>query len=609
MLQAMLELFTTKQKAEAMLASPIIEIIFIELFILFIVTLIVHFSLYFKIRQTRNYVKETNRMDIDPLLSIKTEFDARQAKESMKVETFVQEKFSNWRMFQIPVVSLIKMVQMTISVFILLGVLGTFIGLTISLSSVNPVGDQIVENIAGVLSGIDVAFYTSIVGMSFSLIMTVLIRVLNTEYMVTDLMLIVESHLESHELHGMNKMIEVSEVIHGSIENLQATNEKSLQSIVESFHGFKDYTSGLQKSAEDLAKFNDGLSENLADFQELFQQMKVVTDGFGEGTAQLNENFASLFSYFQKIDRKNERIATVFEQTYEKIQDVSQAQVDSLQTFDASVTELKEFTASLLEGQADVRDALENIVQKTHGLVDTIGAYQRALKEIFGDDLGARLSGIATYLGELSKGFDRVGESITTLPEALEVINQTQAEHKHLLADRFQELKHFNQTFHDHLKKHETDSISFEKHMRDAASTYELMATKNNQLISEINRMVTDMNQTFTDREQKLESNVGALRDNLASHLTNVEGTLGQKLDTMIRSIDNSLYSLSEGMNRELMEMRRVSEDINQNHARLMQQLLQELGREIQTLNRQLTSIGQQTIQPNRRIGIDKDEY
>src|SRR5699024_9499329 len=178
MLQSLLELFTTQEKAKTMLANPIIEIIFTALFGLFVITIVLHLVLFFKIRKTRNYIKETKRMDIEPLSTIKTEFEARQTEEAIKLDTFIQEKISSWRLFQLPVVNLIKLVQMTISVFILLGVLGTFIGLTISLGSINAGADQLVENVAGVLSGIDVAFYTSIVGMSFSLVMTVLVRAL-----------------------------------------------------------------------------------------------------------------------------------------------------------------------------------------------------------------------------------------------------------------------------------------------------------------------------------------------------------------------------------------------------------------------------------------------
>ncbi|MBO1001622.1 MotA/TolQ/ExbB proton channel family protein [Pseudogracilibacillus auburnensis] len=603
MLQALLELITTEQKAEAMLENPIIEVIFMALFILFLVTLFTHLALFFKIRRTRNYIKETNRFDIEPLQTFKREFDDRQTDEAMKVETFVQEKISSWRIFQLPVISAIKLVQMTISVFILLGVLGTFIGLTISLGSINASSELLVENVAGVLSGIDVAFYTSIIGMGFSLIMTVLVRIFNTEYMLTDLMLRLESHLEGEEQHGMNRMIGVSEKIHEGIIHLQQTNE----GIVDAFHGFKDYTSGLQQSAKDLAAFNDGLSENLETFQELFQQMKVITDGFSEGTTQLNKNFASLFTYFKQAERKNERIAHVFEHTYEKIQDVSQAQINSLEQFDTSVSDLKSFTSSLLDEQKDVHDALDGISNKTEDLVNIMGQHERQLRDIFGDDLQIKLSNMTNHLGELTTSLNKIGSSITTLPEALDIINKTQTEYKSLLGDRFRELKQFNESFNEHLKSHATDSANFEKNMHDATTSFEQMATKNNELMNEINRTVTQVNQTFIQRDQQLETNVAMLKETLSNYVSSLEGTLGQKLDTVIRNIENSMYVTSDGLKREITEMRRLSEETNQNHARQVQQLLQELNREIQTLNRHVESIGQQAA--SRRTGLDQNEY
>ncbi|MFD2132785.1 MotA/TolQ/ExbB proton channel family protein [Pseudogracilibacillus auburnensis] len=603
MLQALLELITTEQKAEAMLENPIIEVIFMALFILFLVTLFTHLALFFKIRRTRNYIKETNRFDIEPLQTFKREFDDRQTDEAMKVETFVQEKISSWRIFQLPVISAIKLVQMTISVFILLGVLGTFIGLTISLGSINASSEQLVENVAGVLSGIDVAFYTSIIGMGFSLIMTVLVRIFNTEYMLTDLMLRLESHLEGEEQHGMNRMIGVSEKIHEGIIHLQQTNE----GIVDAFHGFKDYTSGLQQSAKDLAAFNDGLSENLETFQELFQQMKVITDGFSEGTTQLNKNFASLFTYFKQAERKNERIAHVFEHTYEKIQDVSQAQINSLEQFDTSVSDLKSFTSSLLDEQKDVHDALDGISNKTEDLVNIMGQHERQLRDIFGDDLQIKLSNMTNHLGELTTSLNKIGSSITTLPEALDIINKTQTEYKSLLGDRFRELKQFNESFNEHLKSHATDSANFEKNMHDATTSFEQMATKNNELMNEINRTVTQVNQTFIQRDQQLETNVAMLKETLSNYVSSLEGTLGQKLDTVIRNIENSMYVTSDGLKREITEMRRLSEETNQNHARQVQQLLQELNRETQTLNRHVESIGQQAA--SKRTGLDQNEY
>src|SRR5699024_6584425 len=413
--------------------------------------------------------------------------------ETITLETFIQEKFSDWRILQIPVVNIIKLVQMTISVFILLGVLGTFIGLTISLGSISANSDQLIENVSAILSGIDVAFYTSIVGMGFSLVMTILTRVFNTEYLLNDLMLIVESILESHDQHGMHRMITVSEHIHDSIQSLEKTNEKSLGSIVEAFTGFKDYTEGLQQSAKDLAAFNDGLSENLKDFHELFNQMSTVTNECKTGTNRLNKNFSSLFSYFENMDRKNERIAKSFEQTNDKIQETSDAQINSLQTFDTYVTNLKELTGSKHENQKEARQELKNI-------------------------------------HKIKKGFDYVGESIGTLPEALNVINQTQKEHHQLLGDRFRELQQFNERFGEHLKKHETDTLTFETHMQNTTTTFEMMATKNNQLIHEINRTLAEVNQTFSQRDQQLSSHVNNLEGTLVNHVSKTESVLGEKL-------------------------------------------------------------------------------
>lgn len=611
MVQSILELFTSTEKAEMMLANPLIEFIFMALFLLFIVAAFVHIILFTKFRKVRNYLQDTGRMDIEPLHGMKDDFNKRQADESVKVETFVQEKFSSWRVFNVPAVSLIKLVQMTVSVFILLGVLGTFIGLTISLGSINTAEDQLVENVTGVLSGIDVAFYTSIVGMGFSLIMTVLVKAFNTEYMLTDLMLSVESHLEGHEQQGMNRMIDVAEMINQSIQNLQKTNQKSLQSIEESFTGFKDYTAGLEQSAKDLAVFNEGLTENLGHFQELFQQMKAVTDGFSEGTNELNKNFKLLFTYFKKADRRNERLIESFEVTANQIQEVSQAQVENLGTFEESVEELKNFTTSLLTEQEEVHAALADIKNENKELVNTMAAHNKTFKDIFGTELSAELSGIKTYLGDLNKGFDQVGQSIGTLPDALHVINQTHAENKTLLTDRLDDLKEFNRTFNNHLKKHTTESENFDRRMQEATSTFDQMAAKNNQLITDINQMVTQVNQNYNDRDRKLETSVDVLKDTLASYVANLEGTLGQKLDGVSRNIGDSMNQASGLIKRDMSDMRRQAEDVQQNHARATQQLLQDLGREIVTLNRQLERLGQQaqTVPMSRGIGMSRDEY
>ncbi len=612
MIQAILELFTTVEKAEAMLANPIIELIFMALFIIFILTLGIHLFLYMKLRKIRNHVKETNRLDMEPLRTFKEQFEKRQEVDPIKVETFVQERFSSWRLWNIPVVGLIKIVQMTVSVFILLGVLGTFIGLTISLGSIQTAEDQLVENVTGVLSGIDVAFYTSIVGMSFSLLMTLLVKLLNTEYMLTDIMLMVESQLEGYEQNGMGRLIQVSETINQSIINLQKTNQQSLQNMEKAFTGFQEYTTGLQQSARDLAAFNEGLSSNLQDFQELFQQMKMITEGFREGTTELNKNFTALFAYFKKADRRNERMATAFEQTYEKMKETANVQIHTLAQYGESVGELKDFTGTLLDEQTKIRNLIDKTMLKSDELVRKMNAHNQEFKQIFGTDVTGKLVGITNHLGKLSQEFDQLGSSIVQLPNALEVINQTQNEYKHILSDRFRELEDFNRTFSEHLKDHSTQSATFEQNLLKASRTYEQMGSKNNQVITEMNAVLSKMNQSFQQREHQLDVGVDLLKETLSNYVSNLEGTLGGKLEQVARNIGDSIELTTNTMRKELTEIRRGSEDIQQNSFRSIQQLLQELGQEFQTFNRQMNSInryGQEAVHVNSGLGLSRNDY
>lgn len=612
-MQTLLELVTTKEKAEAMLDSTIIEAIFTILVLMFAVTIIVHLALFFKLKHIRNYVRDTKRMDITPLETFKQDFQKAQEDEAVKPETFIQAKFSAWRVFNVPVVNLLKLVQMTVSVFILLGVLGTFIGLTISLGSIDAADEQLVENVAAVLNGIDVAFYTSIIGMSFSLIMTVLTKLFNTEYMLTDLMLQVESLLEEEEQAGIGKLIQVSEGIQQAIGSLEESNQASLNNMEQAFSGFQDYTDDLGQAAADLALFNDGLAANLDEFKELFNHMKQVTDGFGESTSALNKNFDSLFSYFKKMDQKNERMANAFEQTYDKIKDLTDSQSEAMNQFENSMSELQTFTGDMLEGQKELNSAYSSIQKETSALVENLRAHNQTFKDIFGDDLSAKLTGMITYIRELSSGFDKMGDSIGGLPEALEVINQTQAEYKHLLQDRFDELKDFNQKFHQHLKDHSTESDAFIRQVGEASKTYEQLGKQNNELLNDVNRTIQQMERSFKEHDDQLEKGVDVLKDTLSAYVTNVEGTLQNTLGQVTKNLTDSISTLEGKMGDELRQVAREVNDAtaktsdqlerkwrelsgeitsaNSQAAREQQHLFNALTNEIQALNRQLGSL------------------
>src|SRR5699024_9088806 len=129
-------------------------------------------------------------------------------------------------------------------------------------------------------------------------------------------------------------------------------------------------------------------------------------------------------------------------------------------------------------------------------------------------------------------------------------------------------------------------------------------------LIQEMNATITKMNQSFDQRNDHMEASVGVLKDTLSSYVSNLEGTLGDKLDRVIRHIADSVDQTNEGIKREFQELRRVTEDMQQTNAKYTQQILQELGREIQAMNRQMQAAqGQQPARLGSDMGMRQNEY
>ncbi|MUV36334.1 hypothetical protein JNUCC1_00136 [Lentibacillus sp. JNUCC-1] len=598
MVEAILRMFTGEDKAAAVLANPLIELIFTILFILFAAAVFIHMIIYFKLKQIK---QDRDRMLKEPLSTVKKDFENRGTIEAGHVETFVQEKFSEWRMFGMPVINLIKLVQMTVSVFILIGVLGTFIGLALSLGSINAGGDQLVENVASVLAGIDVAFYTSIAGMGFSLIMTVLTKAMNTEYMLTDIMLKVESELEGQKGNGETQLISVSEQIRDAVDQLRESNAQSLGQVVNAFDGFQAYTASLEQSAKDLAQFNEGLSHNLEEFEALFHNMKQVTEGFQEGTSQLNDNFASLFAYFKKNDAKQERLVHTFENIHEKISAAADTQKESLEHVQSSVGNLESFMNNAVNQQSVIQSSFERIHTHTETLVKQMEAQNKNFKDIFGHNVSHQLGSIINQLADFSKGFEHMRHVFLKLPETLDAINRTQDEYRHLLSGRFEEIRAFEQTFSDHLRSHNESSRTFEQNMQTANQTYEQMTRHNHQVIKDMNHLLSDIRQGQENRENRIEGSLDDLKNSLTSFSNALESTVGDRLDKGVRSLIQTTDTLNDGIRKDLKELTRASQDIQQANSRKIEQLLQALTDEINMLNQRLNTVRQEPAR-NRAV-------
>lgn len=163
---------------------------------------------------------------------------------------FLKLEFRIAGRLKLPLIAAINVLHMTIPVFIMLGILGTFFGLTFSLRDmdVNAISKK-PELLGPILKNMGTAFYTSLTGIGLSLVITILIKIFNPDHILTGIMSEVEKYLDNtlrakKYMNDSNKFQasimrlpeELLERFNNSIDKMSSQNEKSISDLKNGIH-------------------------------------------------------------------------------------------------------------------------------------------------------------------------------------------------------------------------------------------------------------------------------------------------------------------------------------------------------------------------------------
>ncbi|ABR46713.1 conserved hypothetical protein [Alkaliphilus metalliredigens QYMF] len=241
-----------------------------------------------------------------------------------------------------------RFVRQAVSLMIILGLLGTFYGLTLSIADlVALLGgsgssemlnsmDSIVQGLINSVSGMSVAFITSLFGIASSIILTIIIVFVNIEDSKEAIMVEIEEYLDnkvaldfarqqaldpaaprSNLEIGMGQVMEgftnslnekLSVLLETSAEQLIAatkesqTSAEAIQSSMESFnHSIETFS----ENTRDFSEFNHNLRTNIermdVAFADLVQDLK-------ENGKDLSKNQEAVESLSRAIDKLSERL-------------------------------------------------------------------------------------------------------------------------------------------------------------------------------------------------------------------------------------------------------------------------------------------------------------
>lgn len=179
-----------------------------------------------------------------------------------------------------------------VSLFVTLGLFGTFLGLSLSVSSLTEligysntdqwlsVLDSVGEGLMSALSGMGVAFYTSLVGVACSIILTLLRSVFSPQAQREKLETQVELWLDHSVAPTLptEKAKDNADLIRQMIHALDAAAESMDKTLKRSTDELKLTLAASQKPLEDFNRTVDSFNEGVRDFSEFNYNLRGTVE-------------------------------------------------------------------------------------------------------------------------------------------------------------------------------------------------------------------------------------------------------------------------------------------------------------------------------------------
>ncbi|HET7580905.1 MAG TPA: hypothetical protein VFK33_16620 [Bacillales bacterium] len=271
-------------------------------------------------------------------------------------------------LFQTPVGNVVKMVQQLPSFSIIFGVLGTFIGLTLSLFSMEQIllslgqhasglsVSSIVASISKPFQGMSTAFLTSVAGIGGALILTILqsgflSRGRSISYLQAEIAAECEAFLD-HDLSN-----------HLEEQKPQDTMEKLLDRLVTKVE--ESFQKSIGQFGEDMTRFTAGLEEAMVDVKGILNAQRQHSEAFAESTETLQQ-FGQHFS-----------------ETADKLDSVNSGMDRGIQKLGEHITHFEKQLGGLFKKQENNDRHMEQIIQRSDAMIEQSHRKTEELGEAF----------------------------------------------------------------------------------------------------------------------------------------------------------------------------------------------------------------------------------
>ncbi len=266
-----------------------------------------------------------------------------------------------------------------------LGILGTFIGLSLGLQAFNTgSAAEISDSIAPLMGGIKIAFHTSVYGMVFSLAFNWIYKYISGSAMVNliDFLEIYDGHVlldsvytNESEIHNLIRQLpdEIGRQMNASLA-------PAMSGISKTFKAFADNVS--EKQTEGLSNIvNSFVDEMNASLGDQFTHLGEIIEKTCEMQEQNNEKSQALLEKIGLMSTDIDRINEMSNNTVEKMS----AYIDKLEEYQTNLNKCQESLNAQMEKQSKIDDSIsknmEELAKQQEVIVDITTKVSTNLEE------------------------------------------------------------------------------------------------------------------------------------------------------------------------------------------------------------------------------------
>lgn len=437
--------------------------------------------------------------------------------------------------------------KLNANAFVSIGVLGTFIGLALGLSSIDTTvgADRLAQQIDELLKNVSTAFLTSIFGLVGSLIALFAERILRSRF---ELCLSQICKLLDLTFLNVNQ--------HKIITEAEATNLGLRKALTVEINGNSITPSNILVQ---ILEFNKRQTDSLESFSSelAFSIEDLMNKVFNDEESTFRKEFANIAS---KLTELSESLRSPAE-------DMTKSVVEELQKSLRSMIE--EFQTSISDGARQEMDELTKQLSQVSSALSSIPSVLGELQNSTESSIvkiNAQMEDTARIIGEeTNESVNKLSAIIGTLVSEIEVIQKRQLSLTEGQSESFDKMSQMSDKFRSTLQ--DLDSLSEEiaeaggqvgataDILKNTASSLEKAAesvdNSNHALNSTLNSFISETS-TLIGEQSSLTTNIIEVMDTIKSHST----TIKQQYDELDSSITDSFDSIQAGIDNFLRQIK-----------------------------------------------------